>query len=501
MKNCKIVNKKILNFLIINSLVFIISLIKKTFGPSGLLKMIKKKKSFFYHCVEIYVTKNTILIIKIVCKSNPLIYPIVMVLKENNTNIGDGGKILVLFLSEIISKSLINFLFENKKKITTFRKCILKSIDILNFSRIRVSKHLTEFLFFFIFNCLETTCYSKIAKSIAFEIITFFFKFYQLNKKTVFNKVLQNLSKIKITNLKIGSIFDLLLFCGFIYSEQNQPKFNKKMLKNTGIFICIDKISTNNFYSIYKFFLNSKKKDKSMFDNIVVLSTTNFLFKPKYRCKNVYILGNFKEEFLLKISVDLQIPIISNFMVLSSEIVFTVEKVFEYELFGSLKLFFQKKKDCKYFSVIILSGEKTTKPDLKSVIYKTLKSYLNILDHQFMVYGAGYIEMLISKYLLKTFFSELNINPMVMNVYLESLLSIPKILLKNLGLKIDYFFKLINYLVTGNNVFIINNKKKCFSLVKYAYCFEPHINKEFLYNIIMVVIREFNSLNSLVVFF
>mmetsp|Transcript_2819 Transcript_2819/g.5361 ORF Transcript_2819/g.5361 Transcript_2819/m.5361 type:complete len:179 (+) Transcript_2819:926-1462(+) len=177
-----------------------------------------------------------------------------------------------------------------------------------------------------------------------------------------------------------------------------------------------------------------------------------------------------------------------------------IDKIFEYELFGNFKLFFQKKK-CKYISMIILSGEKIIRSDLKLIIYKIIKSYLNIIDYQFLLYGSGYSEIFISKYLLKSFFSELYISPVIINIYIETLLYLPKILLKNTNLHIEYFLKLSNYFNTDNNTYVINIKKNCFSLVKYTYCFESLINKEFLYNIIMLIIREFTSLNSLVIFF
>lgn len=186
---------------------------------------------------------------------------------------------------------------------------------------------------------------------------------------------------------------------------------------------------------------------------------------------------------------------------MESKLLFWVDKIFEYELFGSSKLFFQKKNKCRYLSIVILSSEKVIRTDLKSTICKIIKSYINVIDYQFLIYGAGYLEMLISKYLLKIFFSELYINPIIINIYLEALMSIPRLLLKNLNLRIDYFFKLISYFTAGNNTFAINNNKKCYSLVKYTHCFEALVNKEFLFNITMTVINEFSSLNSLIIFF
>lgn len=57
MKKCKIINKKILNFLIINTLIFLISIIKESFGPLGFLKLIKKKKSFSNISRNLYYQK------------------------------------------------------------------------------------------------------------------------------------------------------------------------------------------------------------------------------------------------------------------------------------------------------------------------------------------------------------------------------------------------------------------------------------------------------------
>mmetsp|Transcript_8442 Transcript_8442/g.16350 ORF Transcript_8442/g.16350 Transcript_8442/m.16350 type:complete len:101 (-) Transcript_8442:1112-1414(-) len=82
------------------------------------------------------------------------------------------------------------------------------------------------------------------------------------------------------------------------------------------------------------------------------------------------------------------------FTKITHDFIFTIDKIFDYELFGNYKLFFQKKK-CKFLNIIIISGEKVLRADLKSVIYKITKSFLNVIEYQFLLYGSGYSEMII----------------------------------------------------------------------------------------------------------
>mmetsp|Transcript_83 Transcript_83/g.140 ORF Transcript_83/g.140 Transcript_83/m.140 type:complete len:185 (+) Transcript_83:941-1495(+) len=175
-----------------------------------------------------------------------------------------------------------------------------------------------------------------------------------------------------------------------------------------------------------------------------------------------------------------------------------IEYFYELEFHGKRFFLMENKDHSLCLNIMLIARATSNLKILKNQLLTSLKIYSKLSNYLRITYGSGFLELFIYKYLLRSLYKREFKYKRVIYSYLDSLFTIPKILLtsSNKSRRSIYFFKFITLFYTkyGIDSLLCN-----FSLINKLGILDILDISENIYCITYKVVCELLNMESLII--
>jgi len=485
-----------IKYLISYSFMQLIRLFKNILGPFGIYKNLQIND-------EVIFMKDTLNIYKVLMTKNPILKLTSFSVSYFHSHFNDGLLRLIIFVSKIIVNSLfiMDDFFTSTTIIKILKKCTAKSLEIINNAGVRANEAHAKIKYNLIKTILQTKLDKDISAFISKELVINF-------KKQFLAKKIKKSNKISIIVLKNVAFSSIFFFNGLIISNNKRNIFFPKLLVNNLVFFSVGALSER----LIKDFTNSP--------NILMMNLKSHFHKSHYQYnRNKIIITDQKihlslQKKLIKENIYLitecdknQVLALKSYVTkthqpknkpLESNLPIIIKYFYELEFHGKRFFLMENKHYSLCLNIMLIARTTFNLKILKSQLFTSLKIFSKLSDYTRITYGSGFIELFIYKYLIRSLYKRELKYKRIIYCYLDSLFTIPKILLSN-SYKLKksiYFFKFITLFYTkyGINSLLCN-----FSLINKLGILDLLDTTENIYCITYKIASELLNMESLII--
>ncbi|HYG00476.1 MAG TPA: thermosome subunit beta [Candidatus Saccharimonadales bacterium] len=474
----------------INAAKTVAEIVRTSLGPRGMDKMLVDSLG------DVTITNDGATILKEIDVQHPAAKMMVEISKATDNEVGDGTTSVVVLAGSLIEKAeeLIAKNVHPTVIVDGYRKCAVKSIELLNNIAIRVTNNEKEQLIKIAKTSMQTKLVSKESNDLANIVVTA----SQQVAETLNGSTKVDLDDIKVEKKSGGSIKDTKLIKGIVLDKEVVHGGMPKRIEKAKIALINSALEIEKTEFDAKLNITSPEQMKRFLDeeNVMLKSMVekitgtgaNVIICQKglddiaqhYLAKaNVLTVRRVKESDMTKLSRATGARIINNLDDLTTKDLGSADLVEERKVETDKWVFVEGCKNPKSVTILIRGGSQRVVDEAERSIHDALMVTKDVLEKPFIVAGGGSPEAYVSGKLREWTNTLTGREQLAAEKFAEALEIIPLTLAENAGMnQIDTLAELRSKQNKGSKWAGIDARNSRISDMSKIEIFEPLSVKE-----------------------
>ena len=474
----------------INAAKTVAEIVRTSLGPRGMDKMLVDSLG------DVTITNDGATILKEIDVQHPAAKMMVEISKATDNEVGDGTTSVVVLAGSLIEKAeeLIAKNVHPTVIVDGYRKCAVKSIELLNNIAIKVTNNEKEQLIKIAKTSMQTKLVSKESNDLANIVVTA----SQQVAETLNGSTKVDLDDIKVEKKSGGSIKDTKLIKGIVLDKEVVHGGMPKRIEKAKIALINSALEIEKTEFDAKLNITSPEQMKRFLDEENVMlksmvekitgSGANVIICQKglddiaqhYLAKaNVLTVRRVKESDMTKLSRATGARIINNLDDLTTKDLGSADLVEERKVETDKWVFVEGCKNPKSVTILIRGGSQRVVDEAERSIHDALMVTKDVLEKPFIVAGGGSPEAYVSGKLREWTNTLTGREQLAAEKFAEALEIIPLTLAENAGMnQIDTLAELRSKQNKGSKWAGIDARNSRISDMSKIEIFEPLSVKE-----------------------